>query len=86
MSEPKVYVGKGKAFGEYGNIKLSINVNDMDGNRVLVPNEKGWLNLIIGKMRQPDARGNEYTVWRDDFKPKQRAEAEEQPFQDSMPF
>lgn len=78
----KVYVGKGKTIGQFGNIKLSINVNDFQGNRVINPNEKGWINLILSKMKTPDKHGKEYTIYLDDFVPKQRQQSEDQ----DMPF
>ena len=63
MSE-KTYVGKGKPFGQYGQLKLGIRVVD------LKPNEKGYANLIVQEMRSPDDWGNTHTVYIDDWKPQ----------------
>lgn len=64
------YVGKGKSFGNFGQIKLNINTKDFSGNTILEPNENGWFKtLILSKMQNPDSRGNEYTIYIDDFKP-----------------
>lgn len=66
MSEPKRYVGKGREFGNYGNVKISFKLADVQAN------EKGYVNLIIGNMRETDKYGNTKTVWIDDFVPQQR--------------
>ena len=82
----KIYCGFGKTFGEYGSIKVSINVKDRDGNQIIKANEKGWINLIVTRRREPDQRGNEFSVQLDTFQPKPKT-AEQQPEQtDDLPF
>jgi hypothetical protein len=61
----RTYVGKGKVRGQYGDIRLGLR--DLPQ-----PNDKGYVNLIVSKMRNPDKYGNEYTVYVDDFVPQQR--------------
>jgi hypothetical protein len=69
MSE-KIYVGKGKNIGNYGDIRLNICLNDFNNVPKMLPNEKGWLpSLILKKMQKPDAKGNEYTIFINEFKP-----------------
>lgn len=66
----KVYVGKGKEIGQFGNIKLNICIKDFNGNDRLPINEKGWLKpLILTQMKQPDKHGNQYAIYIDDFVP-----------------
>lgn len=72
MSE-KQYVGKGKIVGQFGNIKIGIKIDELKAN------EKGYVNLIISKMREKDKYGNEFTVYIDDYK-KQNNSEEECPF------
>jgi hypothetical protein len=79
----KIYVGFGKMFGEYGSIKLSININDRDGNRIITPKKGGWINLVVNKRKEPDQKGNEYSVQLDTFEPKQRIEPIQQ---EDLPF
>lgn len=63
----KQYVGNGKAFGDYGCIKFGLKVSD------LIPNDKGYVNLVIGPKREPDQWGKTHSVWVDDWKPTQPA-------------
>jgi hypothetical protein len=63
----KQYCGKAKVkrFDNGGEIyKIGIVANQLPA-----PNEKGYINLCLQKMRQPDKYGNEYTVYVDDWKP-----------------
>jgi hypothetical protein len=65
---PKIYVGKGKTVGNFGQIKLNICLKDFNGNILLTPNDNGYLKpLILTKMKAPDKRGNDYTIYIDDF-------------------
>lgn len=59
----RVYVGKGKRVGKFGNIKLGLKLEGVN------PNEKGYTNLIVSEMREPDKYGNEFTVYVDDYQP-----------------
>jgi hypothetical protein len=63
MAEPKVYVGKGKAYGSYGCVKISIKIAD------LKPNDKGWINLVVSPLKQPDQWKNTHTIYVDDWRP-----------------
>lgn len=80
MSDEKIYCGFAKTFGQYGDLKVSINVNDREGNLIVAQNEKGWINLIVSKRKEPDKNGNEYSVRIDTFKPKPREEQSNLPF------
>lgn len=57
------YVGKGKVVGKFGNIRIGLKPSE------LVPNEKGWVNLIVSQMKETDKYGNTHTVYVDDFIP-----------------
>jgi hypothetical protein len=84
----KIYVGKGKTIGNFGQIKLNICTKDFNGNNVLPINEKGYLKpLILTRMKSPDKHGNEYTIFIDDFVPKAKTEPEPTRTQeDDLPF
>ncbi|OQB09048.1 MAG: hypothetical protein BWY21_00953 [Parcubacteria group bacterium ADurb.Bin216] len=64
MSE-KNYIGKGKVVGSFGNIKIGIKPEEL----VKFANDKGYINIIVQKMKEKDRYGNEYTVFIDDWKP-----------------
>jgi len=72
MSE-KIYVGKGKPIGKFGNLKIGIRVSD------LVPNEKGYVNLITQEMKKPDEYGNTHTVYVDDWVPNGQQKQQREP-------
>jgi hypothetical protein len=59
----KQYVGKGKVVGTFGNIKIGLRVADLKAN------EKGYVNIIVQKMKEIDKYGNAYTVYVDDWVP-----------------
>lgn len=66
MNQERQYVGKGKTVGKYGNLKISLKVSD------LKPNDKGYADIIISKMKEADKWGNEFTVYNNDFVPQTR--------------
>jgi len=66
------YVGKGKQIGNFGHVKFGIKVSD------LKPNDKGYVNLVVGEMKSADKWGNTHTVWVDDYVPGQRSDSEQQ--------
>lgn len=85
----KIYVGSGKIVGRYGNISIGIRVAD------LLPNERGYVNLIVAERREPDKYGKTHSVYIDDWTPsgardarsEERQEQTRQSFQpnDSLP-
>lgn len=66
MSGQKQYVGNGKEFGNYGNVKISLKYDKLQ------PNAKGYVNLIIGNLREKDQYGNTKCVYVDDYVQQQR--------------
>ena len=69
MSDKK-FCGNGKAFGNYGQIRMGFRKDD------LVFNDKGWANVIIAEKKD---KPGEYYAYVDDFKPgaQKQDEAEE---------
>jgi hypothetical protein len=67
----KVYVGKGKVVGKFNQLKLGIRVDDLVKNA----NEKGYVNILVGEMREADKYGNTHTAWIDDWKPDTKKES-----------
>jgi len=59
----KTYVGKARELGKYGDMKLSIKHDQ------LVPNDKGYVAVIMSRMKEPDKYGNTHTVYLDTFVP-----------------
>lgn len=77
MSEQKKYVGKGKAVGQYGMIKFGFKLEELQKHA----SQTGWVNIVIGNLKQVDDKGNTHTAWIDDWKPdpnRQRASMPEQ--------
>ena len=71
----KVYVGSGKKFGQYDQLRIGIRFADLPE-----PNDRGYINLIVSLRREPDKMGNTHTVYVDDWTPNafKDAKAEEQ--------
>lgn len=69
----KTYVGKGKTFGKFGQVKIGFRYTDV------TPNEKGFVNLVVAEMKAPDKWGNTHTVYIDDWKPEGKKQ-EDAPF------
>lgn len=73
MSEPKIYVGKGKA-GKYGT-KISICLTDLPKEHINEYQGKKYINLEINEMKQPDKFGKTHTITVDTWKPEPKADA-----------
>lgn len=67
----KKYVGNGK-IGKFDQIRIGIRYAD------LKPNERGYVNLIVAPVREPDEKRT-HTVYVDDFVPRSTPK-------DDMPF
>lgn len=88
----KIYVGKGKAVGQFGDLAFSVCITDATPY-FFEYNGKTYLKLKIGKMRNPDEHGKTHTVTVDNFKPdasykkpvQQEGEAVNYPAEDVNP-
>jgi hypothetical protein len=83
MAEEKIYVGNGKLVGKFNQIKLGLRVDK------LVSNEKGYCNIIIQEMKQPDKYGNTHTAiidtWKPDSQRAQQSDQQQPPVDKSVP-
>jgi len=72
MGSAKTYVGKGriKTFTNGGSI-IRVGIRPEQ----LTANEKGYCNLCIAEMKEPDKYGNTHTVYLDDWKPTGQSRA-----------
>ena len=87
----KKYVGNGKEVGKFGQIKIGLRFADLPD-----ANERGYINLIVTKMREPNKSGDTFCVYVDDWTPgaardqrsEERQESQRQSFQpdDKLPF
>ena len=71
MADSKKYVGKGrvKTFQNGGSV-INIGIRYAD----LQPNERGYINLTVAEMRNPDDKGNTHTVYVNEYtKPQDEA-------------
>lgn len=74
MAEQKQYIGgSAKEFGQFHCIKLGLKYSD------LKPNEKGYVNLIVGPRKEKGKFGETHSVWVDTFVPTPRGEQQPQP-------
>jgi hypothetical protein len=87
--EKKNYVGNGKK-KEFSNGGSLINISLQYAK--LVPNEKGYVNLVVGGKKETDQYGNTHAVWVNDFKPTNKSAADvvtnntPPPTDDDLPF
>lgn len=72
----KIYCGKGKIInGKFWEFtKLNLKLSELE----IYANEKGYVNIIVSEMREPDNYGNTLTVTIDDYKPKNTIPKSEQ--------
>ncbi len=85
MSEPKIYIGKGKA-SKFG-IKLSICLSDIPKEHVNEYQGKKYLNVEVTEMKQPDKFGKTHTVTVDTWKPEPKEPDNSlEPAGDDLPF
>ena len=70
--EEKIYVGKGKSVGHYGNISFSVDLDAITPH-AFEYNGKRYVKLILSQMRQADQYGKTHTVSVDTWKPDQNA-------------
>lgn len=68
MSTIKNYVGNGKKLTtKYGEIiNVSLKLSDLQK----IVNEKGYINITISEMKQPDKYGNTLTAYENNYKPQ----------------
>ena len=64
----KIYVGNAKRFGDYGQIKVSFKLADVQQ----YVNDKGYVNLVIAERKEVGKYGETHTVTIDTWKPKQK--------------
>lgn len=77
MSEPKKYIGKGKLVGQYGMIKFGFKTDELVKLLRENTNANGWVNVVVGSLRETDAKGNTHTCWIDDYKPDQNRQPQQ---------
>lgn len=77
MAEQKTYVGNGKekTFDNGGSlINFGLKLSDLQAH----VNEKGYVNLVIGKKKEVDKYDNTHAIWVNDFKPNKQEEKKEE--------
>ena len=61
----KIFVGNGKVLGNYGQLKISFKIADIQQ----YANDKGYVNLVVAERKEPDKFGNTHSVAVDTWKP-----------------
>lgn len=69
MSQEKIYVGQGKEFGQYGNIGVSICIEDATPHFKKGKNGKTYLNIVIAKRKTKGQYGDTHSVTINDWTP-----------------
>ena len=75
MSNEKNYVGKAKE-GKFGILNASFKLEDLQK----IVNEKGYVNVSISQMKQPDKYGYTHTIYANDYKPSSAVSQSAPPF------
>jgi hypothetical protein len=73
MAEQKIYVGSGKEWGQYGNVGITVCVDDITPH-VFEYNGKHYVKLNVSKKQQTDQYGKTHSVSVDTWKPEQKEE------------
>jgi len=72
MQSDKTYVGRGREVGQYGNIAISICLEDCEGYAAeSKKNGKHYVNLMVSNRRTADEYGNTKTVYINEYEPKE---------------
>lgn len=66
----KIYCGNGKAFGNYGQIGVSVCLTDLPKKHITEYNGKKYIKLKISPRKEVDKYGNTHSVEVDTWKPE----------------
>jgi hypothetical protein len=70
----KLFCGRGKAFGQYGSIALSICLDDLPDEHVTIGrNGKRYIKINVNEKRETDEWGNTHSVEVDTWKADNRS-------------
>lgn len=56
-------------------INVGLHVDEFKNFMEQHVNERGYINLTIGRRKTPSDRGDTHSLWLDDYKPKERTAA-----------
>jgi hypothetical protein len=73
----KLFCGRGKRFGQYGSISLSICLDDLPSEYITTGNNgKRYIKINVNEKREADEWGNTHSVevdtWKADNRPAQQ--------------
>jgi hypothetical protein len=71
----KIYCGRGKTFGQYGTISVSICLDDIPDQHITKSDKNGkrYVKVNVDAKREADEYGNTHTVTVDTWKPTGRS-------------
>ena len=71
----KIYCGRGKTFGQYGTISVSICLDDIPAEYITKSDKNGkrYVKINVDAKREADDYGNTHTVTVDTWKPTGRS-------------
>lgn len=71
----KIYLGSGKKVGQYGNIAVSVCLEDLQPHaKKSEKNGKHYVNLIVSELKTPNQWGKTHSVYLDEWQPNQPAQ------------
>ena len=73
MAEQKIYVGSGKEWGQYGNVGITVCLDDVTPH-VFEYKGKNYVKLNVAKKQQADQYGKTHSVSVDTWKPENKEE------------
>jgi hypothetical protein len=62
--ETKTYIGKGKVIGQYGTVRLNLELTKIDKSLIFESKSgKKFLNIYVNGLREKDQDGNTLSVY-----------------------
>ena len=72
MSEERIYIANGKEFGEYGSVKIPINLSKLPKEHMYEYKGEKFINIIVNKKKSVDQYGKTHSVEVDTWRPEKK--------------
>lgn len=70
MTKDKIFVGSGREVGKFGYVVIGVAIEDIEKFAKKSSNGKHYVNLLIGKKKEPDQYGKTHWVAIDEWEQK----------------
>jgi len=74
MTKDKIFVGSGREVGRFGYVVIGVAIEDIEKHSKKSANGKRYVNLLIGKKKEPDQYGKTHWVAIDEWEQKSKEE------------